>query len=297
MKILLTGGTGFIGKHLITALRQNGFEVVVLARKNSDQNLLREKGATQICIWNGEIQSIAKIFADFEIAGVVHLASLYLKRHSSADVAKLVESNLNFSAQLIEAAAVANVPWFINTGTFWQHYQNAEYSPVNLYAATKQAFQALLQYYQETSDTTIVTLKLSDTYGREDVRPKIFKLWLDNAANGEVLEMTGGAQELDLVHVKDVVQAYLQAVSLLNAGDLTTGSVYAVSAPNLVSLKELAAKFSKVCGKELQIAWGARAYSEREVMRPWSQGKPLPGWKAEVVLEDGLRDLLQELVQ
>ena len=62
----------------------------------------------------------------------------------------------------------------VNTGTSWQHYENKDYSPVNLYAATKQSFEAILQYYVEVASLKAITLKLFETYGLDDPRPNFF---------------------------------------------------------------------------------------------------------------------------
>ena len=76
--------------------------------------------------------------------GIIHLASLYLASHRPDQVADLVNANILLGTSLLEAAKLAGVRWFLNTGTIWQNYQSPEcsdeYHPVNLYAATKQAF-------------------------------------------------------------------------------------------------------------------------------------------------------------
>src|SRR4051812_1833664 len=76
---------------------------------------------------------------------VFHLASLFVSDHRVQDVQNLVESNLLFGTQLLEAMAQAGVKRIINTGTSWQCPH-----PFNLYAATKQAFESILGYYVST---------------------------------------------------------------------------------------------------------------------------------------------------
>jgi nucleoside-diphosphate-sugar epimerase len=79
--------------------------------------------------------------------GVIHLAALVQsQKHSSQDIDRLLDTNIKFATKVLEISVSANVQWFINTGTFWQNFQNAEYSPVNLYAATKQAFEIIAKY-------------------------------------------------------------------------------------------------------------------------------------------------------
>jgi nucleoside-diphosphate-sugar epimerase len=60
----------------------------------------------------------------------------------------------------------AGIRRLVNAGTTWQHYLGQVYDPVNLYAATKQAFEAILKFYTSTRDFQAITLELTDTYGR-----------------------------------------------------------------------------------------------------------------------------------
>ena len=62
----------------------------------------------------------------------------------------------------------------VNTGTSWQHYENSDHRPSNLYAATKQAFEEILNFYATAYPLRVCSLHLSDTYGPNDIRPKLF---------------------------------------------------------------------------------------------------------------------------
>ena len=64
----------------------------------------------------------------------------------------------------------------LTAGTAWQHYNNQSYDPVCLYAATKQAYECLIDYYVKVHGLHAVTVKLHDTYGEGDERGKLFYL-------------------------------------------------------------------------------------------------------------------------
>ena len=82
-----------------------------------------------------------------------------------------------FGAHILEAMALTSVSYFINTGTYWQHYGGSStYSPSCFYAATKQSFQDILKYYTDSKLIKSITLKLFDTYGPNDSRAKIFTI-------------------------------------------------------------------------------------------------------------------------
>jgi len=289
MKIFITGATGFIGKHLVEKLISEGHQVTVNLYGNESSpfkpmvlnySLNESKPDEDIHFLKSEM-----------FDGIIHLASLYLTDHKAEDVVRLVDSNVRFSSYVLECAAHARVKWFINTGTFWQHYQNAQYSPVNLYAATKQAFESIAQYYVETNQILFCTLKLSDTFGPNDTRPKIFNLWERIAKSGETLGMSPGDQLIDITYIDDIVMAFSQLANQLNnnLSEIKNGDYFAVKAIKRFSLKELAKLYEGVIGRKLNIQWGARPYREREVMVPWEDGKTVPGWKPMLDLIESIK--------
>jgi nucleoside-diphosphate-sugar epimerase len=287
MKILLSGASGFVGSHLLGRLIEEGVAVVCIVRPGSD---LSDRRGVPTYTHRGDIQALCRFAEQQRFDGVIHLASLFVSRHACEDVPDLINSNLLFSTTLLEAACRGNATWFMNTGTFWQHYRDEAYCPVNLYAATKQAFETVARYYLETTDINFVTLKLNDTFGPGDKRRKILSLWRDHGRSGIPLDMSGGEQLMDLCHIDDVVAAYVRLAHLLQerCPQIARGQSFAVRASERVTLRELAATFEKVTNVTLPINWGARPYSPREVMVPWTTGKIVPGWEPKVSLREGI---------
>jgi CDP-paratose synthetase len=291
MKIFITGATGFIGKHLVQKLVDQGHQITI--NLHGEKLSPFDQRVNTYKLNETDIQKDIEYLKQESFDGVIHLASLYLIVHQPEQATQLINSNVRFSTQILECAAQAKVKWFINTGTFWQHYQNADYSPVNLYAATKQAFESIAQYYWETNQIKFVTLKLCDTYGPNDTRPKIFNLWERIAISGETLDMSQGEQLIDISHVDDVVSAFALLANYLNHNnpEVENGAIYAVKAEKRYTLKELAAIFEEATGAKLNINWGVRGYREREVMIPWTNGEVVPGWQANSKILKGITTL------
>lgn len=288
MKLLVSGASGFIGKHLVNRLLKDGHDVSVIVRPSSKAASTPQ---TTRIVFDGDVENLITVLQTNKFDGVIHLASLFLAQHTPADVPALINSNLLFSTALLEAAVKSNVPWFINTGTFWQHYENSTYSPVNLYAATKQAFMDIAQYYLETSPINFVTLKLCDTFGPGDVRPKIFNLWLKISQTGETLEMSPGEQLIDISYIDNVIDGYVQMMNLLvqDMGHKLAGQSFALKSNERMTLKDLAQVFEKVTHAHLMIRWGKKDYRPREVMIPWEDGQTIPGWQPMISLAEGIK--------
>jgi len=292
MKIFITGATGFIGKHLVNHLTTSGNNVTI--NLYGDESSPFDSGVGTYRLGKKTITEDIQFLADEQFDGIIHLASLYLTVHKPDEAVKLIDSNVRFSTYILECAAQAGISWFINTGTFWQNYQNADYSPVNLYAATKQAFESIARYYIETEQIRFVTLRLCDTYGPNDTRPKIFTLWERIARTGETLDMSPGEQLIDIAHVDDIVSAFALLASHLHSqhAEVKNGDVFAVNATERHTLKQLAALYEQATSTKLNINWEARPYRNREVMAPWENGVVVPGWKPKMDIENGIKSLI-----
>lgn len=293
MKLLVTGATGFIGTNLTCELRKKN-DLFILGQFDGDPEKLRLPGITM----TDDIRSLADYIRENEIEGVIHLASLYLAAHTPEQVKDLVSSNVYFGTAILEAASLAGcVKWFLNTGSIWQNYnvKGSEYNPVNLYAATKQAFIDMAKYYREVFGIRFCTLKLCDTYGPNDTRRKLFKLFKDYSESGELLKMSPGEQKLDLLYITDIVAGFTHLAEMLSDGT-ELDDEYVLTSGRQIPLRELAKLFTEVSGRRLNIEWGGRPYREREVMIPW-KGKPLPGWKARVDVEKGIQLFIGQSAQ
>lgn len=290
---LITGATGYIGHQLAMRLIKEKWQVHIIVRSTSNTKKILNQSNYKINIHiHYEGNTLNQIIQLIRPTIVFHLASFVLVNHQYEDIAPMINSNIKFGVQLLEAMIKNKVFHLINTGTFWQNYNNAAYSPVNLYAASKQAFEVMMQYYQETSSLKVITLKLFDTYGPEDTRPKLFTLLERATKTGEKLLMSKGEQKIDLVYIDDVTKAFiLSANYLLNEKQDYTGT-YVISSGSSILLKDVVKQYEEIRGKKLNIEWGGRPYREREVMVPWDEGKKLKNWKAEISLKAGIQKIL-----
>lgn len=291
MKILITGVTGFVGKHLANLLITKGFKIYSIVRKASDTRFLDKNEIDYV--YNNE-QNIISFFEINKFDGIIHLASRFLVNHDLEDIDDIVNTNILFPTKLLELSTKNNVKWFINTGTFWQNYKNEMYNPVNLYSSTKQAFEDISKYYTQVSDINFTTIKLNDTYGFGDTRKKILNLWRDLIKNDNELDMSGGEQLIDLVYIDDVIHAYLILICKLqkDVNINLRNKTFTVSSHNPIKLRELSYIFEKVSNNKLKINWGKLDYRKREIMIPYNNYQPIEGWMPIISLEEGIKKFL-----
>ena len=293
MNILITGATGFIGKNLITSLEQK-YDIFLLIRETTELTFV--SNYNYFC-FKDNIDELSNYIKKNNITGVVHLASLYVAQHKSDQVKELILSNVYLGTAIIEASIKADVVWFINTGTFWQNYIHDEeqYCPVNLYAASKQAFADMAKFYTESYPIKFVTLKLCDTYGPKDTRRKILNLFKDISITGESLDMSEGNQVLDILFIDDVINGFEKLIEMMKKPNSEIiKDEYVLTSSKKYRLKDLAKIFTEITGQNLNINWGKKEYRKREVMIPWERGLKLPNWEPLYTFEDGIKIFMKD---
>lgn len=287
--VFLTGATGFVGRNLTAALANR--EVHVLVRPGSRLGDIALIDDLRVHIYDGSTESVLRALENAQPDLIYHLASYFVAEHTTSDVEPLVACNLLLGAQLLESMAITGVNRLINAGTSWQHYQDQDGRSVCLYAATKQGFEDLVDFYVDARRLHVVTLKLFDTYGPRDSRRKLLNLLLD-ADTSKPFPMSEGKQLVDLVYIDDVVSAFLAAERRVLQQLAPAHERFGVSSGDPQPLRRTVELFLAAMGSCLRIEWGGRPYREREVMTPWRAFEPLPDWTPVVPIEEGLRRLL-----
>jgi nucleoside-diphosphate-sugar epimerase len=291
--VIITGGTGFIGSRIAVRLIEEGFNVRVITRLSSDIDEIEPYlDRMELFRFDGKTNSLIEYFQAEKADVVVHLASFAVFQHESDQVEAMIDANLKFGTQVLEAMATAGVDSFINTGSFAEYFEGDGYDPSGLYAATKKAFEDIMTFYINAHELNAVTLKLFDVYGPGDPRKKIINLIIQAIKNDEKLIMTVGEQYLDLTHINDVVNAYVHTIDGMLKGNFEGEDIFAISSGAQIKVRDLVAVIEKVMAKAAPVELGGRDYRFREIMKPWQGGAALPGWEARINLEEGIKSLI-----
>lgn len=290
-RILITGATGYIGSNLAMRLRE-GNEVYVPVRSRFSRTYLTGKEAgLHFVEYDGTYESMERVFRAARPDTVYHLAAFYAGSHDPSNMDNMLDSNVRLGLHVLEAMAQCGAGRLVYTSTSMRYYGNQEYRPLNLYAATKKAFEDILLYYTDTGAVSSVTLTLSDTYGKGDKRPKILNMLKKAAQDNTVMEMSDGTQEYDVVYIDDIVNALVRAGEILEheKGNLS----YRAGCDRILTLKQTVQALERAMGKELPVKWGVRSPSPRQIDRQITVEKLLPGWKPEVSIEEGMKKFLE----
>lgn len=292
IRATITGGTGFIGRHLVRHLVRENWQVTLLIRESSDLAPLSDlQGRIVVRQLDGTTETLLAHVQESRPDIGIHLAAQFLADHQPDDLSPLIENTFAFGCQFAEALTRAGCTRLLNTGTSWQHSAQGDAEPVNLYASLKHGFESVLNYYADAKGLQSTSLLLFDTYGPDDPRPKLFSFLRRAESSPDPIDMSPGKQLLDLVYVDDVASAFSLAATRLLQNLVSCPDRYAVSSGAPMTLREIVSIYEHVREVSLNINWGGLPYRPREVMIPWNSGHSVPGWKPVVPLEEGVKKL------
>lgn len=267
MKVLLTGATGFLGGHLLPALLDAGHEVIVLKRRTSQCRRI-EAYLGQCAVCDVESQSFAALFEAYHPETVIHCATVYGRNGKDFDA--VVQGNLIFPLQLLDAALDAGCNRFINTDSFFTKQMPSrleEGRPVILPDYTLSKFQFRQWGRMRTMDrsATFVNLQLEHIYGDGDRSDK-FIPWLKHqfSIDAPYVDLTEGTQMRDFVQVERVVDVYLQVLE--DIPSLTGYHSYCVGTGQAKPLSQFVEELKDSMGAHTQLRFGARETSPAEIL-------------------------------
>lgn len=238
------------------------------------------------------------IFLKNNFDTVIHLATAYIKTEQVwKDILAMNYVNISFPSVLLELASLHHVKAFINTGSCAEYKaikrkinESDALEPNNYYAATKVAFERVLQYYSSSNKLRAITLKLFYPYGEEDNK-KIIPLLIQSAINNKILYTTAGEQQLSFTYVEDIIDAYAGAIDFVRRKKDNHYQCFNIGTDKTYSINEIRQIIEKVSGKKTQVSQSL-PYPPNEIMYmacDYRKAKELFSWKPKTDIREGLR--------
>jgi UDP-glucose 4-epimerase len=293
VRVLVTGGAGFIGSHVADALVARGDEVVVLDDLSSGKRENVPAGARFV---EGDIREPQEeLFADTRPEVCFHLAAQADVRVSVAQPDHDAGINVLGTVQLLHAGLPLGTQLVFSStgGAIYGECdgpapEDAERRPLSPYGVSKLAGEEYLAAYNRLYGTRHVSLRYGNVYGpRQDPHGEagVVAIFLSRLAEGKRARIFGdGWQTRDYVFVGDVARATLAAAE-------RDGGVYNVGTGRETSVIELLELCQRVAGTELEPEFAtARAGELQRSVLDISRAVDELGWRPERSLEDGLRD-------
>ena len=297
MRILVTGGAGFIGSHVADGFRAAGHEVAVVDDLSTGNRVNLDPS---IKLYQHDIrdEALDRVFKDFHPEVVDHHAAQANVPASLMDPVFDASVNVLGGLNLLRLSAAHGVRKFIYISSGGAMYgepdpqdlpvrETAPVRPLSPYGASKQALEAWLGVYQRTFSVDYTVLRYGNIYGpRQGVREEgaVVAVFATRMAADQPVTIDGtGHQTRDFVYVGDCVTANVAAL------DRGSGSAVNIGTGRETSIREIFDSMAEVAGYTHQPEFGPGRKGDvmRIVLNPGLAREKL-GWQAAIPLNDGL---------
>jgi UDP-glucose 4-epimerase len=305
-RVLVTGGAGFIGSHLVDRLIEEKYEVTVLDNffSGTIENLRKHLDTKRITLVTGDARNSADVRKAISgVSTIFHFTAIVDVQSSMKDPKLTNEVNVGGTLNVLKESLIENVESFIYISTC-AVYGEAQYLPINEehpiapispYGASKYEAENHCKTYNHTYGIKICCLRLFNVYGpRQSVGPYsgVITRFINDLEKGHPLTIYGdGKQTRDFIHVKDVVSACLLAMEkrheACQAVNIGTGKP--------TSINELANILIKKSDQtDLKPIY--RALREGDIRNSYadiSKAQKMLSFKPKIGLEEGLESLVK----
>lgn len=295
-KVIVTGGSGFIGANLTRRLLRDGQEVHLLLRKGYKTwriaDIFKQVHPHIVDLQNAT--ALKRLFTMIEPDWIFHTAA-YGAYSTQNDLDEMIETNITGLSNLLEAAKLSGFDAFVNTGSSSEYgYRDTApketdcLDPNSHYAITKAAATHLCQYTAKTYRLHIPTLRLYSAYGPYEEPTRLMPTLLAHALKKRLPPLVNPKIARDFVHVEDIVDAYLLAAKHKTK---ELGPVYNIGSgtqTNMKKLVELSKKLFKITEKP---RWGSmvnRSWDTSNWVSNSNKARKVLGWKPKFSLQQGL---------
>lgn len=301
MRVLVTGGCGFIGSHLVDRLLDDGHSVTVLDNLSSGnpETLQHVSAHPRLKIEIADIADLNSIKKSFEgIDWVFHIAALADIVPSIQEPTKYHRSNVDGTIAVLEASRAAGIKRFVYAASSscygipdeFPTKESAEIRPMYPYALTKYVGEQYVMHWSKVYGLPCVSTRFFNVYGPRSrtsgTYGAVFGVFLAQKINGKPFTVVGdGTQTRDFTFVTDVVDAVVKAAE----SDLS-GEIFNVGSGNTYSVNRL-----------VELLGGEVTYIPKRPGEPdctfadTAKISSILGWKPRVSFENGVKIMLDNI--
>jgi len=260
--ILVTGGNGFLGQNLVTALNEYHTNVYILdtVKKNVNNEF--------ICDIN-DINKIHNIIKEIHPDIIFHLAANLTRDRNFDNHDEIIKVNYSGTVNLLKALQNVDYENFIFTSSSEVYGLNkAPFKetmcpiPTSPYSMSKYFAEIAIRTFSNIYKKNYTILRLFNFYGYNMPDTFFISQLLNSLKNNSVFKMTAGKQKRDFVHIDDVINAMLIVASNT---EISKNEIFNICTGKSITIKELALYCKSYLNSECRIEFGALKYRENEI--------------------------------
>lgn len=304
MRIFVTGGAGFIGKHLVSSLLETNHQVTIFdnfstSNKEKTMNYFKDK----VSIINGDITDFTQIYNSLTNSEcVIHLAA---KTDVNESIQKPIEyNNVNVTGtvNLLQACVKKDIKKIISASSAAVYgnplqiplEEKMKPNPLSPYGTSKLATEAYLQSFANSYDLNCISLRFFNIYGIDQTIQYggVITKFIENIQKKYSLKINGdGKQTRDFISVHDVVKSIQNSILKIEG---KRGNIYNIGTGKQTSVNELADIFSTILNKKLEIEHIEQ--QKGDILDSYANidlAKKELDFNTEINLKEGLTEILQ----
>ena len=304
--VLVTGGAGFIGSHIVDRLLSDGFEVTVIDNLSTGQleNVAHYQSRKDFHFIKGDIRNFDLVKNTLRnVDAVFHEAALVGMAYSVEDPILVNEVNVTGTLNLLKASVDSDVKRFVyassaavygKTETL-PHHENLTPQPISPYGASKLAAENYARAFSDVYGLETVCLRYFNVYGpRQTYGPYsgVITIFINRLLGNQPPIIYGdGEQTRDFIDVQDIVNANMLGLTKNGA----VGEVFNVATGVVTTVNQLANMLQKIIGKTSlkPIYMNKRLGEIRHSCTNVSKARRLLGFDSKISLTDGLAKLIE----
>ena len=298
LKILITGGTGFIGANLARFFYSKGYDVAIMLRKESNiwriEDIFEELTKCYADVTNAT--DVENSFKNYKPDVVIHTA-VYGGYHFENNEQKIFGVNLYGTINALKAFESTDGELFINTGSSSEYglkenpmREDDLPEPDTAYAVSKVAATLYSKYITSKISRKIVTLRLFSPFGYYEEPHRLILYLLLSALKGEPIKLSNPDNVRDYVFIEDVAEAYELIISWRQK--IKSGDIFNVGTSKETTTKEIIDIVERISGKSLNVSWNQNELRIGDKARHWaadvSKIYNALNWQSKNSIEDGL---------
>lgn len=300
LKVIITGGAGFLGHHLARAVKAAGHEVKIIDLKENPE-------FPTVIADIRDLEAMKREVRDADV--VFHLAALIEAGESVKYPQKFIDANISATVNILEAMkenGIQNIIFSSSAAVYGEPqrvpiFEDDRTMPINPYGMTKLAMEALISSYVAAHGFTGVGLRYFNLYGPEEhhepeshAMPRFIK----QIYQGEEVTVWGsGEHKRDYIHIKDIVDAHLKAIDL-SYDQQSKYHYFNLSTEKPSSVLEIVSAVEQAMGKKANVKhFPPRPGDPLLLYADASKARQQLGWQAQVSLEEGVRETVEYFVE
>jgi len=291
-KILITGATGFIGKHVIDEFlkKQNEYEIHVITSNIINPNFNKNIIIHQLDLLDHT--AVNNFFQQHKFYGLLHLAWYVGKKCQTANINMLwLQASLNLLHNFAETGGTT----FLGAGSVSEYdysfgYLSEDLTPLDsntLYGQTKASLYKVANIFCKQNNINFKWVRIFNTYGAYEKPARLIPAVINAMLKNEVVKVSHCQQIQDYLHVQDVACAIKQIFE----SDLFGAVNICSNIP--IQLRDIVEKIAKFTNFKGEIAWGAiEASFDNNLVVGSNQKLKSLGWKQHINLDEGLKQTI-----